>query len=59
MTGLEAQFELMRSPSTEGLPLGQINPEDAEESMDLLVQTGAAEEVIPVDQLISNVCFED
>ena len=58
MTGLEAQFELMRSPSTEGLPLGEINPEDAEESMDLLVQTGAAEEVIPVDDLISNVCVE-
>lgn len=58
LTGLQAQLELMRSPSTEGLPLGQINPDDAEESMQLLVDTGAAEEVIPVDDLISNVCFE-
>lgn len=59
MTGLETQFELMRSPSTEGLPLGQINPEDVQESIDLLVETGAAEETIPVDQLTSNVCYEE
>lgn len=57
MTGLEAQFRIMRSPSTEGMPLGQINPEDAQESIDLLVATGAAEEAIPIDELISDVCF--
>lgn len=59
MTGLEAQFDLLRSPSTEGLPLGQINPDDVQESMDLLVETGAAEESIPVDQILSDVCFEE
>jgi NitT/TauT family transport system substrate-binding protein len=59
LNGLQSQFVLMRSPSTEGLPLGQINPEDIQESMDLLVEIGAAEEALPVDEIYSNICFEE
>lgn len=58
LEGLQVQFELLRSPSTEGLPLGAINPEDVDESMQLLVDTGAAEEVIAADEIFSNVCFD-
>ena len=56
--GLLAQFILMRSPSTEGLPLGQINPDDVTKAMNLLVEIGAAEEAIPTDEIYSNICFE-
>lgn len=58
MIGLAAQFEIMRSPSTEGMPLGWISIDDAQASIDLLVDTGRIGEDIPAERLVTNVCFD-